>query len=215
MVRTSLLSAFAVLVIVQVDASDANAQKLEVAQLSAEESPCDSRAAKLLRADAKRATQWNWGWGAVYLGASFAQTGVALTTDNEDLKVGLLTGAAKSTLGVLNQIIFAKRIYAPNAGCTDLAERVREAREVERKGHNWIAHGTVVAANVAGFAIVAGITENYVLATSGTIVGSLVGEFAIWTSPNALRSAGIGVNNLSLMPQVGSEYSGLLLSGSF
>jgi hypothetical protein len=209
MVRFSLIAVFLTFVTTQLDTTVAVAEETE------EASPCDSRAAKLLRADAKRATQWNWGWGAVYLGASIGQVGVATWTDNEDLKVSLLTGASKSTLGVLNQIIFAKRIYAPNAGCTDLAKRVKEAREVERKGHNWIAHGTVVVANVAGFAIVAGVTENYVLAISGTIVGALVGEFAIWTSPNRLRSAGIGVDNLTLVPQVSTEYSGLLLQGSF
>ena len=73
----------------------------------------------------------------------------------------------------------------------------------------------MIAANVAGFAIVAGITENYVLATSGTIVGSLVGEFAIYTSPNRLRAAGLGVEDLRLVPQVSSKFSGLLLQGSF
>ncbi len=206
MVRTFLILAA---LAVQFDSAAAFAQDTE------QSSPCDSRAAKLLRADAKRATQWNWGWGAIYLAASVGQGGVAMSINNEDLKVGLWTGAAKSTLGVLNQIIFPKRIYAPNAGCTDLAKRVAEAREVERKGHNWIAHGTVVAANVAGFAIVAGTTGNYVLATTGTIVGSLVGEFAIYTSPNKLRAAGLGGGNLTLMPQVTSGYSGLLLQGSF
>tara|TARA_R110002096_G_scaffold44526_13_gene120719 strand:- start:367719 stop:368348 length:630 start_codon:yes stop_codon:yes gene_type:complete len=209
MVRVFLFAVAFATVVTQLDVGLAAAQETD------EASACDSRAAKLLRADAKRATQWNWGWGATYLGAAIGQSGVAMWTDDEDLKVSLFTGAAKASLGVLNQIIFPKRIYAPNTDCSDLAERIAEAREVERKGHNWLAHGTVIAANVAGFAIVAGITENYVLATSGTIVGSLVGEFAIYTSPNRLRAAGLGVEDLKLVPQVSSKYSGLLLQGSF
>lgn len=180
-----------------------------------EASPCDSRAARLLKADAERATQWNWGWGAIYATASVGQGAAAMWTSNEDLKVSLWTGAAKSTLGVLNQIIFPKRISAPGPGCENLAKKIKQAREVERKGHNWFAHGTVVAANVAGFAIVAGVTENYVLATTGTIIGAAVGELAVFTGPNALREAGIGVESVGLVPQVSENYSGLSLQGTF
>ncbi len=185
------------------------------AQDRGQNDPCNSREARLLAADAKRASQWNWGWGIVYAGASLGQGGVAMWTDNEDLKVSLWTGAAKSTLGVLNQIIFPKRISAPGPGCNNLAKKLRKARRVERWGHNWFAHGSVIAANVAGFAIVAGVTENYVLATSGTIVGSIVGEIAIYTSPNKLRAAGLGIDRVGLVPHLGIDYSGLSLLGTF
>ncbi|MCP4448175.1 MAG: hypothetical protein GY811_22985 [Myxococcales bacterium] len=183
--------------------------------VAAEEGACSTRAAKLLRADAKRATQWNWGWGLVYAGAAAGQFGVSLVIDNDDRKVSLWTGATKATLGVFKQILFPKRISAPGPGCGDVAKKVRKAREVERRGHNWFAHSTVVAANVAGFAVVAGLTENYVLATSGTVIGVLAGELAIYTSPNGLRAAGVNLDSVRVLPQVGTGYSGLSLYGSF
>jgi len=185
------------------------------AQEMAPATACESASAKLLMADAKRAHQWNWGWGSLYATAAVAQAGVALYTDDYDVRVGLWTGASKAALGTLNQMIFPNRVEGPGPGCSGLEHSLRQARRVERKRHNWFAHSSVVAANVAGFAVVATLTENYTLATTGSVIGTIVGETAIYTSPNRVRAAGIGVDTVTVVPQVRSRYSGFALVGTF
>ncbi len=191
------------------------ASLLFVGQAQAQhQSPCETKVAKLLRADAKRATQWNWGWGSLFAVSALAHSGLAVSVDNRDLKVSLWTGAMKSTLGTFNQILFPIRIEPP-AGCEGLAKHLTRARRIEQKRHNWFAHASVFAVNMLGFAAVAILTEDYLLAASGSVLGSLVGELAIYTSPNRLREAGLQIEEVAMVPHLGSEYFGFALHGRF
>ena len=178
------------------------------------QSPCETHVAKLLRADAKRATQWNWGWGSLFAMSALAHTGLAVSVDNRDLKVSLWTGAVKSTLGTFNQVLFPIRIEPP-AGCEGLAKQLTRARRIEQRRHNWFAHASVLGVNMLGFAAVAILTEDYLLAASGSILGSLVGELVLYTSPNRLREAGFQLEQLGMAPLLGAESFGFAVHGRF
>lgn len=173
---------------------------------------CSRHQAQALAADAKRAAQWNWGWGSLFAASAVGHAGLALWVDDEDRKLALWTGALKSTIGTVHQIINPIRIGPPESDCHELDGQLARAAEIERKRHGWFPHVSSLALNLAAFAYVAYETRNYTLATSGALLGLAVGELTVYTAPNEVRDAGYG---MALVPQVGSDSLGLQLAGAF
>ena len=127
----------------------------------------------------------------------------------------LWSGALKSTIGAVYQVINPIRIAKPEAGCHGLAGQLARAAEVERKRHGWFPHASSLALNLGSFAYVVYHTDDYLLATSGALLGFAVGELTIYTSPNELRSGSFGAMEIRVLPQLDSESVGLHLGGVF
>lgn len=111
------------------------------------------------------------GLGGLFAASAVAHAGLALWTDDENRKVALWTGALKSTIGTLYQVVHPIEIDEPESDCYGLDAQLARAAEVERKRHNWFPHASSVALNLAAFAYVAYKTDDYLLATSGALLG--------------------------------------------
>lgn len=176
---------------------------------------CKSAAANALRGDAERATLWNWGWGGLFAISAVAHGSVALATDDADTRVALWTGATKSMVGTINQMIRPIRIYPPRDGCHELGPQLIEAAEIERKKRNWFAHASVVAVNVAAFSYVQYRTRDLKLSLPGAIVGTIVGELVIYSAPARVHRGGFAFDGVSVLPTFGREHGGLLVGAQF
>ncbi len=176
---------------------------------------CERPAAEALAEDASRATLWNWGWGTLYATSALAGAGLAVAADVEDRKLALWVGALKSTIGVAYQLVNPIRIEGPRADCGNLDAQLARAAEIERRRHGWFPRAGSIALNSAAFAYVLYETDNYFLAGSGAVLGLIAGELAVWTSPNEIRSGGLGVAGLHFIPQVDSHSQGIALIGAF
>ncbi len=176
---------------------------------------CSQYGARELAADAKRATQWNWGWGSLYALSSVGGAALAVTQEDEDRKLGLWVGVAKSTLGAAYVLVNPIRIEGPEPDCHGLDEQLSAAAKLERERHGWFPHASALAVNLAAFAYVGYETGRYAFSARFAITGVIAGELAIFTSPNEVRAGGPGMSALHLVPHIGKDSTGFALGGVF
>lgn len=177
---------------------------------------CDSKAAKALRSDARNAKLWTYSWAGIYAAGSIGQYFVAKElVDDEDVSLNLYVGAIKSGLGVVGQFLFPMRIESPSEGCTELETLLEGAKRAEDKKRGWFPHTSLVFVNLVGSAYVYHETDNLRLTIMGSVIGATIGEIAIFTTPNKVRSGNFANGSMSFVPNLSDGMRGLSLVGHF
>ena len=189
----------------------------------------------VLADQARRAKQWNWTWGSVYVGATLGNVTWSLLSDDRGRQNENHVNAAKTAISVLSVALTGVRVNArprdtadPCEQVADREERLMAAARSEAKGQSWIKHTGVVGINLVTTLIVGFAFDRWRTGITGGLIGVAVGEIMVWTQPNgavhALRDyragklgsvAPTGGTSWLLVPQIAPEHVGLALTGRF
>jgi hypothetical protein len=155
-----------------------------------------------LKAEAPMARLWSWGWvsfNALGAGVSIYR---GVTADNLADRTDQYVGLGKAAIGVVSG---ALRPLAAARGDSELrgmpessaferrqklaaAERLlrRNAKEVDQR-YSLLTHALTLALNVAGAAIVWGVSRDPQTAWISAGIGVAFGELQIWTQPSRAK----------------------------
>lgn len=167
--------------------------------VAAAESPgdCDATSQAIdatLAHEAHRVAVWRWSWGIVAGVGTAAQVGVAVATDERDLRIDMVVGAV-STLGLFLGVAFPPEIEPTSRVATcpdrqaDAEHRLARAARNQRSARSPWLHVANAVFNV-GVGLVLGL--GYGHWTSGAIsavAGFAIGEVQLFTIPNGAPGA--------------------------
>lgn len=150
-----------------------------------------------LNAGRRHASYWQWGWSGFYAASAALQGFGAATEDDNDDVVNNLVGAVKSAGGLLENLLrpLPGRLGADPIAAMPSASREDQLDQLARAEHllhaaagraaertQWRRHLSMVGVNLAAGAVIWGFGDGKDAAVS-TIVGTAVGEAAIWSEP--------------------------------
>jgi hypothetical protein len=155
-----------------------------------------------LKAEAPMARLWSWGW------VSFNTVGVGYsayrgaTASNLADRTDQYVGVGKAAIGVLSGALHplaathgdAELRRLPESSTSERREKLataerllrRNAREVDQR-YSLLAHALTLALNVAGAAIVWGVSKDAETAWLSAGIGVAFGELQIWTQPTRAK----------------------------
>jgi hypothetical protein len=150
-----------------------------------------------LNAGRPHASYWQLGWTGFYAASTVVQGIRAATENDNDDVVNNLVGAVKSAGGLFDMLLRplpgrygADPISAmPSGSREDQLDRLARAEDLLHAGAEraaertqWQRHLTMLGVNLAAGAVIWGFGDRNDAAVS-TIVGTAVGEAAIWSQP--------------------------------
>jgi len=186
-----------------------------------------------LRADARDARVWQWGWGLGFSALAVGQAGLALTRSDRGERAELYVGAGKSVLGLVPVLlvpvpamrdagVIDGQLAAAAGGdgrCALLPEAelsLGRSADDEAFARSWLAHTATVAVNGGGLLLVGIGYHRWVTGSVGAVVGTVIGEIEIFTRPTGALLGRRGYQDRWMVaPLVERDAYGIRVAGLF